>query len=617
MDMTVKDPTTLHNLRNLPVFLHCTSHELVHLLPHIQEEEFPAGQVLYQSGAPAKYLYFVLRGGVKLTQGSTVRELPEGFFGEEAAIAAKTYLWEARTTSPSLLWMIPAESLKSVLAKNATVMQEFYASLMSHFSGEASLVFAKDTKAKGGSKPVSNWELLGWALSVFLPMLIWFVTQAYGFEIKARFFLVVFASITSMWVFRLTAEFIPCILGVLALLILGVAPANEILQGFSSSEFFMAMSIFGVGAVLVTSGLTFRAVLLMLKYIPPSSFFHSLALIFAGFVMTPVLPSANGRVGLAGPIMIDMLTALEYQPKGKASTQIAVATFTGFTLFASVFLTSKPINFVVYGLLPMQVQEQFQWSGWIYGAGVSAITMMTLTLISMAIWYRNDEKPKLSKHHIDAQLAMLGPLSILEWTSLVAVAIFVFGTALSSFHKVDPPWVAMAVLILLLAMEALGKKEFHEKVDWSFILYLAGLIGLVKTMSAVGIESMIAKQLTFVGPLMQQNFAYFVLILFVAISLVRLIVPNNATIAMFCTILLPLAQTSGINPWVVGYLVLTFSDGWMFPFQCTYYLLFLETTEKKNLYDATSLWYYQILTNVFRLIGVMASIPFWKQLGMI
>ena len=170
---------------------------------------------------------------------------------------------------------------------------------------------------------------------------------------------------------------------------------------------------------------------------------------------------------------------------------------------------------------------------------------------------------------------------------------------------------------VLHGMEALGKKEFHEKVDCSFILYLAGLIGLVKTMSAVGIESMIAKQLTFVGPLMQQNFAYFVLILFVAISLVRLIVPNNATIAMFCTILLPLAQTSGINPWVVGYLVLTFSDGWMFPFQCTYYLLFLETTEKKNLYDATSLWYYQILTNVFRLIGVMASIPFWKQLGMI
>jgi DASS family divalent anion:Na+ symporter len=336
-----------------------------------------------------------------------------------------------------------------------------------------------------------------------------------------------------------------------------------------------------------------------------------------GVFMTPVLPSANGRVGLVGPIMVDMLGTLEYKKGGKAATMIANATFTGFTLFASVFLTSKPINFVVYGLLPAQVQEEFQWGGWLTAAAVSGLVMFSLVLIYLLVVGRSDEKPNLSLHHINAQLQMLGPLTNMEWTALIAVFVFILGTAISSVHKVDPPWIALAVLTLLLALDALQKKEFHEKVDWSFILYLAGLIGLVKTMSSVGIDAMIARNLSSVGDLMRADFGMFVVKLFFTMTLVRLIVPNNATIAMFCTILLPMAQVNGVNPWVIGYIILTFSDGWLFPFQCTYYLLFLEITESSGYYERKQMLKFQVLTNVFRVAAIFASIPYWRWLGII
>lgn len=619
MDTTLEKPDFLANLNQLPIFSQCTPTELVRLLPHIEERTVVADEILFQADTPATHLFYLISGMVKLTASDReLREFSEGFCGEEAAVGASNYLGTAQAQTTCTVWCVPAPILKTYIGKNAQVVREFYSSLFGHYSNNSKLFLPKEKKEKSGDKDrLAFAEICGWILAVILPIITWFTCQHYEMEIKARLFLVVFSSITTMWVFRLIAEFIPCILGVLALLILGVAPPAEILQGFSSGEFFMAMSIFGVGAVLVTSGLTFRIVLLLLRYIPPSPFFHSLSMMFFGFAMTPVLPSANGRIGLVGPIMLDMLSALEYQPKGKAATSIANATFVGFTLFASVFLTSKPINFVVYGLLPSQVQEEFQWGGWFLGALVSAIVMFGLAMFYMMVFNRTDEKPKISVHHIDAQLKMLGPLSNMEWTALISIVVFIIGTAISSIHKVDPPWIALAVLTLLLSVDALQRKEFHEKVDWSFILYLAGLIGLVKTMSSVGIDAMIAKNITFVGPLMRTNFSMFVMVLFISMGVVRLIVPNNATIAMFCTILLPIAQVNGVNPWVIGYIILMFSDGWLFPFQCTYYLLFLELTESKGFYDQREVLKFQVFSNLFRIAAIYASIPYWKWMGVI
>lgn len=619
MELAETNSGCLLDIKSLPIFSSCSSGELVRLLPHVYEKTVSTGECLFKSGEKPESFFYILNGRIKLScNGKDLQEIERGFVGEEAAIAASRYLGDAVASENTKVIVIPADSYLSYLGKNPAVGKAFYSSLFSHYSGDNLLFEEKKAETKKSSETVSKAEFVGWMSAILLPFLVWQFGGYWNLEIKARLFLMVFSSITIMWVFRLMAEFIPCILGVLALIILGVAPHKDVLQGFSSGEFFMAMSIFGVGAVLVSSGLTFRLVLLMLRHIPTSPFFHSFSMVLAGIFLTPILPSANGRIGLAGPIMVDMLEALDYKPGGKASTTIAIGTFTGFTLFASVFLTSKPINFVVYGLLPIQVQEQFQWLGWFTAAAVSGLVLLTLSTIFLAFYSSSGgEKSRLTTDQIEAQLKMLGSLSILEWTALVAVGIFIFGIALSSFHKVDPPWVALAILILLLALNALHKKEFHERVDWSFVLYLAGLIGLVKTMSAVGIDTLITQNLEFVGPLMRENFGLFVIVLFFSIAFIRLIVPNNATIAIFCTVLLPVAQANGINPWVVGYMILTFSDGWYAPYQCTYYLFFLQLTEKTGWYDSKAVLKFNILTNLFRLTAVFISIPYWKWMGII
>ena len=86
---------------------------------------------------------------------------------------------------------------------------------------------------------------------ILFPSLIIYYRELFGLDWGAGDFLGVFLAAVGMWIFRLYAEFIPSIFAILVVLILGLAPPSVALSGFTSSSFFMAMSVFGLGIVLV------------------------------------------------------------------------------------------------------------------------------------------------------------------------------------------------------------------------------------------------------------------------------------------------------------------------------------------------------------------------------
>ena len=87
-------------------------------------------------------------------------------------------------------------------------------------------------------------------------------------------------------------------------------------------------------------------------------------------------------------------------------------------MFSSIFLSSKAIHFIIFGLLPPQVREQFGWIYWLYAAGVAGIVMLVFYFIITQIMFSNRERPGLSMEIIRAQHDVLGPLSSKEWAAL-------------------------------------------------------------------------------------------------------------------------------------------------------------------------------------------------------
>lgn len=151
-----------------------------------------------------------------------------------------------------------------------------------------------------------------------------------------------------------------------------MALPSVVLSEFTSDSFFMAISVFGLTAVMLKSGIIYRLVLIVLKYIPP--------------------------------VFKNMLEALGYKKGGKAADQLAIASFMGINLLTSAFITGKALYLIVFGMLPLQVREQFTSTYWIFASLIYLVVTFILSLLFIFIFYRNEEVPLLSKRQIETQL---------------------------------------------------------------------------------------------------------------------------------------------------------------------------------------------------------------------
>jgi DASS family divalent anion:Na+ symporter len=606
---------TINYLKQSQLFSFCSNTDLARIAPFISEVSVRAGDTLFKTGDQAETLYLLMEGQIEIQSGRrTLNQIESGTLGEESVNRKGKYLTSAISLKDSKLLSIPQKQIMSLLKKYPEMKDKLYSSLVNHHA----FIKIEDESVKERKKDdAENITVLGWCFAIFLPAAIYYYGGALSPDWKANIFLTVAIATVVMWIFRLVDEFIPSIMAVIVILILDIAPPDIVLSGFTSGSFFMALSIFGLSAILTTSGLTYRIVINLFRFLPLSQFWHSLAIFITGIFLTPLFPSANGRIGIATPILLDMVESLGYKKGGKAATRLAIATFAGFTMFSSIFLSSKSMHFIVFGILPIQVKERFDWGYWFYAASIAGIVLLTFYFILTQIMFQNSDKPRLSKNIIKAQYEVLGPLSAQEWAAIGGIALFALGIATASIHKIQLPWIGFAVLYIILVLGFLSKKDFKTHVDWTFLIYLGALIGVIRTMSYLGLDISLGQKFLWLGTYMKNNFYLFVPLLSLSTMLLRLFIPNTATVAILASVLFPIALLNGMNPWVIGFIILIISDSWIMPYQCSYYLLFDELTSAKHPFSRSMILKFNFISISFRIIAIYASIPFWKSVGIL
>jgi len=605
------------SLTSDPIISRSLNESLARMLRNVQERRFKAGETIYTADSEAKFMYLLHEGSVELVTplGKKI-SLHSSRFGEEAATEVPHYLSTAVAVTDVVAFSIPRASLAGLNEYNEGHQAEFYFSLLASYGGEGIRNrIAKPPAVKTHARDVI--QAIGWAVATVLPLLVLLFGHELGLGREPVLFLAIFAATVVMWVFELVDEYIPGLFALLVTLAIGLAPPKSVLAGFASDGFFMAMSILGLGTVIVLSGLSFRFLLWVLRYLPNSKAGHNLGLLITGILLTPVVPSINARAALVAPFLIDMAETVKFQFRGNAATQLAVAAFTGATLVSACYLTSRSVNFVIFGLLSPQQQQHFQWLYWVFASSVAGIAMLAIYVVAVTLAFPGKEVSRLSKEQVDVQLALLGPIKAREWASLVGGFAFAIGVVTTSIHGVQPSWLGMAILFTLLLFGSLRKSEFREKTDWPSLLYLGSLVGILNVFAYFGLDKMIGSHLSVLGDLMSANFELFIAILFGVVALLRFVIPNTATIALCATIFMPLAEHAGIHPWVIGFILLLFGDMWLLPYQCPHYQQFKEIVHLKDIYDEKTFLRFNLFMNLVRLGGIYASIPFWKWLGLV
>ena len=88
-------------------------------------------------------------------------------------------------------------------------------------------------------------------------------------------------------------------------------------------------------------------------------------------------------------------------------------------------------------------------------------------------------------------------------------------------------------------------------------------------------------------------------------------------VPLFGTIFIPLAEASGVNPWLIAFIILIISDGWFFPYQYSPKLLFSSIADAQGLFNNRLLTQGNILMNIVRVFAIYASFTYWQWLGIL
>lgn len=595
----------------------CSRQSLARILPLLSERYCSEGEQLGRLGAQADHFFLLIHGELCLrSEQGQEQNIRHGCFGEEVITGSHHYRADASCVAPSHVLCFPRQAMEMLVDANPSLKNRLIASMMSRFSEQ--MVSKTTAEVSSTKSPAGSWiAALGWGLTILIPLLILEFGAQWNLSNKANIFSAIFSSTVVMWAFSLVDDYIPSLFALLVILVTGLVPAGVILSGFSSDSFLMALSTLGLGTVVVTSGLGYRFILWMLGRLPNSQLWHNVGLFFTGSLITPIIPTANGRIAIVAPFYLDMVESLKLKSGGAAATRLAISCFGGISLFSAVFITSKSVNFAVFGLLSPQGQDKFQWLTWCLAAAVAGLTLVALNGAMAFLMFRNQERAHLPKEIVQQQLALLGKLRPREWAAVAGIVFMVVGIVTSSIHRVQPPWLGFTMFFCLLLGGSLDKKELKEKVDWTFLLYMSGITGIVATFNYLDLDKDLGAHLQILGAYMRGNFELFVLLLFVLINLIRIVVPINAAVVILATVLMPLADLNGVNAWVVGFIVLMFAEVWFLPFQCSYYLPLQELNRKHALYDEKRFLWFNAVLNFARLGAVYASIPYWKALGIL
>lgn len=597
------------------IFKDLPSNIKARIVPILEVLTFQKGDLIYKEKEKADAIYFIASGAIKLSDAKNKKDRKENtFFGEESFFEVKEFMSNAWVESTSCVVKIPNSALELIKEHNPKLVTDLFSS----FSGKDLKVNPKETPLTQKTSLKKN--LIGWVFSFIIPIFVYItLNEKSDHSNDVNIFLSVFSGCITFWIFNIFHESIPGIMALAATLVLGLVPPEAALSGFASESFIIGMSLWGFSILLIESGLIQRLLLYLIRYIPQNFEVYNVALFLLGGMLTPIIPSIVNRTSLASPIVSETLDILHLEKESVLSTKISASVFFGFTIFSSIFFTGSIMNFIVFGFLSLQEQQTIEAIGWFYSTSIVGLTLGISYLAISSIFFTTREKISLSKKMMDLQIKTRGPLTSEESMAIYFIIFFIISVFTIEYHHIPIAWISLFILFAILSTNLITPQNWQKKTDWSFLLFLASIIGINSSIKFLEIDQIFR---SYSLPFMESNLVDFSIttltmcIVFIIIIL-RFILPIGPTIALLFTVLVQISESFGLSIWLLGFIILLTADIWWLPYQSPFYLRFVASFSNGIPYKENAFLLFNALMNIIRIVAIYLSIPYWKNLGFI
>lgn len=607
--------------KNHPSMKNIDALDLARVSSTAEVKDYDKDELIFTEGESTENLYFILEGKVTLKHSSksTLQKSKGEFLGEEAVFISHGYDASAQVaTAKAKLIKIPRTAFSELITKYDKLYSFFFNSYNQTLNKKITDNIQEPAPKEKRSDNVSFKVLMSWIVAFLVPLVV-YSSLGESLTTEGKLFLSVLSSGVVLWIFNIFPDFVPALMIVTSTLMMGLVPLNVILSGFSSNTFFLVLGITGLSILIGSSGILYRAMLMLLRYLPSGSIWYNIGLFLIGALMTPVIPSIINRTKIVAPLTEDLITLLGVKRHEGAATKISASAFYGVTLLSSIFLTGSIMNFVVMGFIPFKDQQFIESIGWIVASGVSGIILLIIHFVGSSIFFVSKEKVSVSKEKIDQQIKILGALRPVEIAAMGTLVLFGVALFTMPYHKIPVYWLTMFLLFALLSLKIVTHKQWLTQTDWSFLVFLGCIVGISEALDYLNIDNLIADSLvpTIKSVLSADNITGLLSLLVVLTIGIRFFLPIGPTVIIMMTLSFPLADTFGLSLWPFGFTIVMVSDMWFFPYQSPFYMSYAASFDRGTPYSEKKFLLYNGLMNFGRIVAIYLTLPYWKSLGII
>lgn len=397
-----------------------------------------------------------------------------------------------------------------------------------------------------------------------------------------------------------------------------VVPFTVAFGSFSGTTWWTLIGALGIGIAVNKSGLLKRASLMAMKLFPSSFNGQIMALIGAGTLVAPAIPSTTAKCAITAPVAISIGETLGLEKRSKGMVGLFSAMYVGFSLNATIFISASFLGYMTLGLLPDDVQTKFNWLYWFICMIPWAIVTLVGSYIFITHAYKPDKANKIPHDYINNQIKELGPMSRDEKITLTILLICLVFWIGESFIGIPAVITALAGMFVLMGLNVFGKAEFHSKMVWSLMFFIGSVLNLGSVLPAVGINEWIGNSIApFLTQFVENPYLLIIAITLVIYAMRAIIASLAGAITLFTVMLVPIAVEAGINPWVIGITSYVSVMVWYLQYQNANFLSAFAAAGGEENVPFKSTVKMSLAYMVLSLLGLLISVPYWKILGLI
>lgn len=421
----------------------------------------------------------------------------------------------------------------------------------------------------------SNSLLLKWLVSFCIPAAVYFILPIDGKEMthEMGMFLAITVFMVTIWAFGLVNEIATGIVLPVLYVVLCHVPAKVIYAGWLTDVANVVIGGFILCKILQTSGLGKRIGLACMHAMKGSFVGVIWGLALAIYIVSPFIPTVNGKSLIFCAIVISLCESLDIKKKSTEATALMMAAFLAVTSSKLCYLTGGADLVIGMNLVNGVTGGTVTWLEYALWNFVPA-TVYTIMSVGIVVFLLPSAMNKAElKQAVDVRYNELGAMSKQEKIAAVFLVCTLILLVTDKFHGMAPGMsLCLVACISFLPKVELMDGEKLKSVNFAPLFFIMGCMTIGSAGNYLKVTQWMA----------DGTFGYFQglgdfgagLAAYVVGVVGNFILTPLAAIASFSAPLAELGQNIGIEPKIIYFSFVYGFDNIIFPYETAPLLLF-------------------------------------------